>query len=227
MDILIATPTYDGRVSTGYARGLAETLGSISTHKFVPAFTRGSLVDRARDDLANNALRTGLDLLFIDADISFGASAVRRILEVAESHSDVGVISVPYPRRGTNGRIIFSVATIDGPRGEPGDDGVCAVNAVPAGFTLIRHSVLKRLSDALGPSGAPLLARYRDSAGFTALRFFPSIIGGDRLYGEDYSFCLLCKQVGTRIVAITGEHLVHEGEFSYSGAWEREAPSIW
>lgn len=227
MDILIATPTYDGRVSTGYAQGLAETLRTISTHKFVPAFTRGSLVDRARDNLANTALRTGLDLLFIDADISFDAAVVRRLLEVVEARSDAGIVSVPYPRRGTNGRIIFSVATIEGPRGEPDDAGVCSVNAVPTGFTFIRHSVLKGLSDALGPSGTPLIARYRDSADFTALRFFPSIIGGDRLYGEDYSFCLLCKQIGIKIVAITGERLVHEGEFPYTGAWERNAPSTW
>lgn len=228
MKVLIATPTVDGKVSVEYHMGLNEScLKHGDVHDIVSTFVGFTLVDRARDKLASIALEQERNILFIDADIGFDHRVFRKLLDTAEAYPTVGVMGVPYPRRayvkGEENQEIYSVAAIEGPEGEPDENGVCNVNALPTGFMLIKHEVLAAM--------APKLEAYMQGD-FVCRRFFPSILLGpsDRpkqLYSEDFSFCILAKQMGVRIAALTGMPITHHGSHEYSGAWRRNSLSAW
>lgn len=221
MKVMIGTPTYDGRVSTGFAGGVTDlTLKHGDVHHVETVYLRGTVIDRARDFLAYLALKKEMNLLFIDSDISFDHRTARKLLDAAEK-TDAGVIGVPYPRRLIDDdAIVYSVATIEGPDGDPDEHGLCEVSALPAGFTLIKHEVLLKLST--------IVRSYRQGEHLTP-RMFPSLMtkDSDFMYGEDFSFCILAKNAGFKIKALTGCPITHEGDRMFTGTWTRDAKSIW
>lgn len=220
MKILVGTPTYDGRVSTGFTEGLMDLVVEHgAAHTIERMFLRGTLVDRARDLLAFMALERGSNLLFIDSDITFDHRAARSLIDAAEK-TDAGVVGIPYPRRPTNSDdIVYSVATIEGPAGDPDEHGLCEVNALPAGFTLIKHEVLAKL--------ATTEHAYRQGEYLTP-RMFPSLMTADSfMYGEDFSFCILAKKAGFKLKALTGCAIGHQGDRMFAGTWTRDAKSVW
>ena len=218
MPILIATPTFDSRVHASYMLGVLGFLLSYR-EKFDCALNmvHGTLVDRARDDLAEQALQSGHDLFFIDSDIGFAPRAAHDFL-VRAHEADVPIVCAPYPRRsGMNDRDGFFSVAIPAEGSAPNEFGLYPVDAVPTGFTLIRHRVLEAI--------ARIAPTYTNNSG-TLHRFFPFIQDGDKLYGEDFSFCRLAREAGFQAFAMPGIPLVHEGSKSYAGAWGPDSLNV-
>jgi hypothetical protein len=74
-NVLIATPSYDGKVDVWYANSLVNSirLGAANGVNFVPIYmSYDSLVQRARNDLLSIAVNNGFDdIIWIDADMEW------------------------------------------------------------------------------------------------------------------------------------------------------------
>lgn len=224
--ILIATPTYDRRVHAGFMTGvLGMILGGNHRFDFELSFQHGTLVDRARDALAEEALASGVDwLFFIDSDIGFRPSAAHKLLLKAISipaEERVLILAVPYRRR-TVGEEVYSV--------RPNHDGVLSGNeygvyrvlGVPTGFTLIHREVLQAV--ARHSDENQLTYRNRNQV---CHRFFP--FGYDErgdLLGEDFTFCQTAASLGFPAYAMPDIELTHEGSAEYTGTWTPRSKSI-
>src|SRR5262245_50888217 len=85
LSVVIATPTYDGKVSTGYVMALSETqelLGEAGISSAWLTCAGHSLIPRARNILAEQFLNdtSATHALLVDADILWRAEDVLRML---------------------------------------------------------------------------------------------------------------------------------------------------
>jgi glycosyltransferase involved in cell wall biosynthesis len=86
--VLIATPTYDGKVNVWYANSLAESirLGLVNDIYFQPVYMAyDALVQRARNDLLDIAIKGEFDdIIWIDADIEWNPEWLLKLLNYEE-----------------------------------------------------------------------------------------------------------------------------------------------
>ena len=97
-NILIATPSYDGKLDVWYVNSLTNTviLGLQNYIEFHPVFmSYDALIQRSRNDLLEIAFSNDFDhILWIDSDIEWNPEwAVKLIL------SDKDVIGGTYPKK--------------------------------------------------------------------------------------------------------------------------------
>ena len=94
MRILVGAPTYNGQLTTQYARSLLELWGEIGAQAEWRT-TKATLIAWARNVFASQVLEGDYShLLFVDADIDFPARLVKRMLAF-----DQPVVSAVYPHR--------------------------------------------------------------------------------------------------------------------------------
>lgn len=215
--VLIATPTYNAQVHASYMLGvLGAFLGLGHRYDLQHEFVHGTLVDKARDALAERALELDADwLVFIDSDIGFHPSALRLLLAKA-AETAVPVLAIPYLRR-SMAKKYFSVRPL--PSADPpvmDSRGICEVLGAPTGFMAIRREVLlavARYSDEATLS-------YRHADGTMHRRFFAFGYSEEGfLLGEDFTFCELARSLGFPVFVLPGIELTHEGAHGYVGTW--------
>jgi hypothetical protein len=89
-NVLIATPSHDGKVDVWFANSLAETIkqGLVNDINFCPVYmSYDSLVQRARNDLISIAFKNNFDdILWIDSDIEWDPSWA---IDAIKSEKDV------------------------------------------------------------------------------------------------------------------------------------------
>jgi hypothetical protein len=82
--LMIATPMYGGMCTGHYVSGLLATINKmrqVGVPVYWAQMMNESLITRARNELARLFLEKGYDyLMFIDADISFDATAVAQLM---------------------------------------------------------------------------------------------------------------------------------------------------
>lgn len=205
--ILIATPSYDGRVPLRYAHRLVETFAALSEADvgFVALDLSGcAYLTKARDLLAAAFLqRTDCThLLFLDADILWPAKAPLRLLETRKD-----VVAGVY--RGRVAPHTWHVQPLGDER--PDAAGLVQVTRVATGFMLIARPVLEALSkDAPAYHGDIL-------GGVEARRIFPTGMqpredGGTDFVSEDFVFCDAVRAAGFQVWADLGVPIQHLGE---------------
>jgi hypothetical protein len=136
MKVAIGTPVHwDPRYS--YTTSLAALLLHKRDFELAYATSEGVAVAQGRTDIARDALEWGADwLLFIDADMTFPADGLERLL----GH-DLDVVGCNYVRRSSHGFTGFA----DGEELQPGS-GVRPVESLGLGFSLIRSSVFDHIA---------------------------------------------------------------------------------
>lgn len=214
--VLIATPTYNQTVHADYMLGvLGAMLGMSHRYEFLLEFVHGTLVDKARDCLAERAMESDADwLFFIDSDIGFHPSAARLLLTKAVETS-YPIIGIPYLRRTMNKR--FSVRPL--PDADPpvmNEHGVCEVLGAPTGFMVIHRSVL----DAVARYSDDASLTYRLGDGTMRRRYFAfGYSEENHLLGEDFTFCALARSLGFPTYVLPGIELTHQGSHGFTGTW--------
>lgn len=215
--VLIATPTYNAQVHASYMLGvLGAFLGLSKRYDLQHEFIHGTLVDKARDALAERALELEADwLVFIDSDIGFHPSALRLLLAKA-AETSVPILAVAYPRRSMEKRY-FSVRPL--PDADPpvmDSRGICEVLGAPTGFMAIRREVL----EAVGRYSDEATLSYKHADGTMHKRFFAFGYSEEGfLLGEDFTFCELARGLGFPTFVLPGIELTHEGSYGYVGTW--------
>jgi hypothetical protein len=206
--ICIATPSLDGAVSAHYASALVRTT-TLLAQRGVRCEIRfeigNSLVADARNKLVAHFLASAAtDLLFIDADISWKAEDLARLLAHAEP-----VVAGVYQRK-SRAKVDFAVKF--GPTIARDASGLIEVERVGTGFLRLRRDCLQALV-AANP-GLKLRNPQRPGDPNLYALFDTSIVDGQYV-GEDFSFCDRWRALGGKVFIDPAIELAHHGAAAY------------
>lgn len=229
--ILICTPCHTNTVSVNYLTSMiALTAANIVSFDLLPR-CGDSLITRCRNTMVASFLadeRAYSHLMWIDSDIGFTPDALVRLLQ-----ADYGVCGGVYPFKSLNTpvhvpsmsaaelrllqmRYPFNVKTKEFTIPE---SGFVEVRDIPAGFMLIKRSVLEAMmvhypdlkytpdrTPDLDPASIPF-----------HYRLFDTMMEGDTYISEDFAFCHRAVAMGEPVYADLHSELSHSGHYLYQG----------
>ncbi|HWK94625.1 MAG TPA: hypothetical protein VNR39_04290 [Pseudolabrys sp.] len=234
IQIFIATPCFGGVVTTGYMSSIMMLMQLAQQHGVsvsINMLGRDSLITRSRNTLVSHFLSSeeATHLMFIDADITFDAELVLRMLAFNED-----VVGGMYPAKALNwqppaniaSREPMNTATLqyvgkfcegdELERRGPFATGVyCAT-----GFMMIKRQVFERLIAAHPErmyTSDHVYSPGQGSRQYHAL--FECMIDPDtREYlSEDFGFCRMWRELGGKIWLDVEGSLVHTGPHDFIG----------
>lgn len=222
LGVVIATPTYDNKVISGYVAGVTSAMMLMRDRGWKPnlVFVSGTFLEIARSECAEMFYSdTDADyLVFVDADMGFTGQDVVRLVDKAVE-TDAGVLAAPGPRRNVY-PIQFPVTPPAGERTfTRNKHGICRVERVGTAFMAIHRRVIAALREKVNVMTSnngqkiPLLFEmmWRDDGA-----------GGKELLPEDYAFCKRAADAGFPPYVMEGVVLLHAGEFDFVGAWSAD-----
>lgn len=198
MNIYVAVPAYDGRITIETARSLCneQVMAALSginlTVQFVPG---GSLVTTVRDRIASDFLASNADrLVFIDSDISW---KMGDLIKLAQHPVDFVGGCYRYKQEPEGYPITF----LDREElwADP-ETGLLEVAALPAGFLALSRSVFERMKEAFPSRVYKHFEREMHA-------FFHAPPGG----GEDGAFCNDWRSIGGAVWLDPTFTLTHTG----------------
>lgn len=244
-NVMVATPSYGGVVTTSYVHGLLELYAAADQHDFGLAVNFNSfesLITRARNTMVAEFLAADrfTHLMWIDGDIGFKGADVVRLLEANRP-----VVAGLYPLKidgwpaqglpealpaGTTkadfeARFSGYPATAFSSDLEPDADGFLNVLDAPTGFMLIKREVFTALI-ARFPElqyNPDLVARTEHNNSEYHYAFFDTMIDPvtRRYLSEDYAFCRRVAEIGVTPAVDMRSNLSHQGSAVYKGNLER------
>ena len=191
-----------------------------------------SLVTRARNTLVANFLdnESFTHLLFIDADIGFEATSLKRFLEY-----DQEVLCAPYPMKLISWDMIPKLI-------EEGKDyrnlchpyvlnfsnkgdiqikkGFAEVLDAATGFMLIKRSCFTKMKEAYPDLKytTDQIINNKEFKSENTYLFFDTMKDDDGRYlSEDYAFSRRLQKIGGKIYADIGSKITHFGSYRYTG----------
>lgn len=204
MHILIGIPTYDATVRVNTVHSLSLGVRYLAENGVGAdfAFTRSTMIERARDNLAARLLAhdKATHLLFIDSDVGWDMEALGRLVE----SSDKAIVAGVYPMRSFP--ITFPYVPLPGAKVD--DRGLLEVACAPTGFMLIRREVIEDMSKDAVP--------YMDGINEVRRLFYSGVVDSV-LYGEDMNFCRLWRDKGGQVYIIPDMTLGHMGPHEFKG----------
>jgi hypothetical protein len=225
---------YGGMTTGVYTQSLISMVGHLSSlgHKVSCAFMfNESLIQRARNNMAHQFLKTDADYLFwIDADIKFRSEDALKMLI-----ADKDVIGGIYPKKEINWQMVreaavagkenlqnftgsFVVNIINPDQGNVvvRQDQPCEVAALGTGFMLIKRHVFEKLKKRVKKFRNDMSAL---AHGEEIYEFFGVPIDKEsgRLLSEDYDFCHKWRKAGGKVYAAPWCQLGHMGSYLFEG----------
>ena len=210
MIVCVGIPTISGQVCSNTIDSLLaeQLLGFGQGVHFLILWELGcSLIGVARNKIARRFLDTaGADcLVFVDADISWTGGALARLAKRPED-----VVGGTY--RAKRDDDYYHV------RGTPRREGdLYEVDGLPGGFLKISRSAFERME----------AQTYTDQDGREMRDYFPTGMHDGAMWGEDYGFCRLWREVGGKVwldPSIRLRH--HDGLKAYAGEPAKWVESI-
>ncbi len=227
MKVLIATPAYDGKVTTQWFESLMHSFGTLGSEYQIGVITcLGDLISRARNSCAEFLLEKEFDkLMFIDSDISWTPPQLKILLESKSS-----IVGGTYPYKRFPMSMVLNVLDkhahyfkeqeLKTPEEfktfattESGLNGEVEVKHLPTGFLAIDASVFKTLKNKVSV--------YR---GYDAPTkqvkdihdFFPMGVVGGKYETEDWGFCSLARLNGFKVMLQTNCIVDHVRSHNFS-----------
>jgi hypothetical protein len=203
--IMIATPTYSGKLDAWYVNSLVDTirLGLTKEVHVQPVYVAGdALVQKARSDLMRIAVEAEVDhLIWIDDDMEWDPQWV---FDLVESGKDV--------IGGTARKKIFEEAYVvngDINTLEIQEDGLMEVNLLGTGFLHLSKKAIDYLWEQS--------TEYIDDRGVTQKLVTNVEVQDGRLVSEDYVMCRKLKEGGFKMYLDTKMTCGHIGSIKFSG----------
>jgi hypothetical protein len=231
--LAIATPMYGGICSLYYTTSLVKLsneLNKLGWGHSLHFMGNESLITRARNSLVSEFLKTdGTHLLFIDADQSFRAEDIFKMVE-----ANVDIISAVVPKKNINWQSVRwavenQIEDIENYTGDfvinplPGTDMTqpidvtkpLEVESVGTGMMLIKREVFEKLNTVV-PS---YISDGYEDRGEEIKEYFATSIDPEtrRLLSEDYHFCHLWRQQGGKVWAAPWAQVNHYGNYLFQG----------
>jgi hypothetical protein len=174
---MIAMPCYAGQMAVKTALSLSDTIHNLTKrgiHHVTAVITNGTLIDTARNELADTFLNSDCDtLICIDADMVWEWDAIKRLM-VYSGHNPIVVGS--YPLKTDSPKFIVGLEDYTFT-----EDGLLPIKHAGFGFVAIQKQVFEKL--------APVTISYHDKAKNKDFKAFFRIVIEDGLYvGEDVYF---------------------------------------
>lgn len=242
--LYVATPMYGGQCTVKYAKSLIEASRLLARDGVSARFdfvANESLVQRARNLMAHSFFYNAPEcthLLFVDADIGFDYSEVRRLLQHSvEREGDKAVLTGVYSKKHVNwdkvmGKLTGAFSTVETPKTVGLDyninvdagtiasvrDGFATVVDAATGFMLIPRGVLATLYEAYASSltcrndlighGHPRTQEY--------VAVFDCMIcpNSRRYLSEDFSFTRRCQEHDIPVRSDLRSRLSHTGSLT-------------
>ena len=224
--VYIFMPTYTGSPRAETFHALVNEVDILRTrgwHTHTKFTVGDSLIARSRNmavaDFLHNPKYT--DLVMIDDDVNWEDGALARLM----TH-DVDVVAGLYPKRVEP--LEFPCKSL--PDACPDGNGLLEMRMVPTGFLRIKRHVLEKMVAAY-PQRA-----YREAqvpGGKAWALFWLELLADDDapapdgladMWGEDFTFCRLWRDLGGRIFADTLLSFQHIGRKAYSGCYAEHYP---
>lgn len=200
--ILVATPSYDGRVDVWYANSLIATVmaGVGQDILFKPIFlSYDALIQRARNDLVSVAKDNDLDgILWIDSDIEWNPEWA---VELVTSGKDV--IGITYPKKSLMEET-YPVKVQPDKLGE----GIFPVDALGTGFLYMSKKAYEYLWDNSEPY---------ESYGQERRNIFEVTIEDGSMHSEDVVVCNKLRKGGFEILLDSTKTCNHIGSLKFAG----------
>ena len=199
--VLLLTPTQEGKLDVFYTASLAETIrvGIANNIEFIPQFIAyDALVQRVRNDLLKIAYQSGLDTIWIDDDMGWDPMWLVKMVNRPED-----IIAAPV-RKKTDEAEIYNVLTQ--PQINITDD-LLLVESV--GFGLIKLS--KEAIKQLWASGEPYVENGVDKSWAFDVRIENGV-----LVSEDI---IACRAIGLPIYVDITMNPTHTGTKTWRGSF--------
>lgn len=217
--LVIATPAYGHMVHSAYVTSLVASMGSLreAGHRVLWLTNALSSARGARADLASKflGLTDATHIMWVDADVSWDAGTIEQLL----AH-DLPVVAGLYPKKQNQLEFAAKWMPVEGGRAplrfHGGGDRLLEVEAVGAGFVLVKREVYLKMMQA-----HPELHLWKLREG-TRLEpwiydFYPDDrMGNGTIEGEDYGFCRLWRELGGAIWVDTSIVLGHHGSWTFT-----------
>lgn len=200
--VLIATPSYDGKVDVWYTSALHQTtlLGIQNEVYFHPVFmSYDALIQRSRNDLVALAIEQDFDgILWIDADIEW---APQWALDAVTSDKDV--LGIPCIKKS-----LFEESYNVKAKPEQLGEGIFSVESVGTGFLYLSKKAFTHLWD----TSEPYIHNGKDKRWI----FEVKIQDGD-IISEDVLMCQKLREGGFEVFIDSDKTCNHVGTLKYSG----------
>ena len=245
--LFIATPMYGGQCHGAYTKAISDLMVLCTKYgveaKLFFIFNE-SLVQRARNYLADEFMRSGYDyLMFIDSDIHFNAQDILVLMHFAVNRDDMDVICGPYPKKAIAwekikqavdkgfadrnpqqleefvGDYVFN--PVDGTTSFRVDEPV-EVKEGGTGFMLIKRTAFNLFDDKYPQQRyKPDHVRTEHFDGTREITaYFDCPIDPDskRYLSEDYMFCQWVRKAGAKVWLLPWIRLKHAGTYIFGGS---------
>lgn len=223
MKLLIATPAYNGNLTTDYFNAFLQSLpmfNSLGVQVSVLTSERDGLISRARNSCAMFAMENEYDkVLFIDSDIVWKPIDVEKLLT-----STKHIVGGTYPYRSLPLNLVVmhedlkdkSVKSYAAFVQKHADENFeIEVKYLPAGFLLVDTNVFRKL-EKVRPAYDTFDVVTQTLT--TAYDFFPiQILSDQRKYeAEDWGFCTTARENGFKIYLRADVIVDHVGAHRFS-----------
>ena len=245
--LFIATPMYGGMCHGAYTKATADLI-TLCTRYNIEAklffIFNESLITRARNYLADEFLRSGMDhMIFIDSDIHFEAQDVLVMSHFLANNEDMDVVCGPYPKKAISWEKIKLAVDKGFADKDPqqleefvGDyvfnpaDGVTQfridepvqVKEGGTGFMMIKREAFAKYDKAFPQqSYKPDHVRTKNFDGSREIMaYFDCVIDPEskRYLSEDYMFCQWLRKAGGKIWLLPWIKLKHAGSYIFGGS---------
>ena len=236
VELFVATPCFGCRLNAAYVACLLQLQGECmkrGVSMAVQLLGNESLIQRGRNILLEQFMQSGAkNLLFIDADLAFSASAILdRLLPFAQAHPDAVVTGV-YPKKSYDFTRIDASNTKEPLHAQAVDYNINIVQENAA----IEHGFVRVLDSATGMMMIPRGVIQKMKESFPDLQCVNDINPGShpvkeyvavmdcmidpeskRYLSEDYAFCRRFQKIGGEIFVDLTSGLCHIGTHTYSG----------
>lgn len=197
--VMLAAPSYDGKVDVWHAAALSETvkLGLFNNiNIFVLYMSFDALVQRARNDIIKAAYDTKVDdLVFIDCDQDWNPEDFFKLL----SH-DVSIVGAAVPKKTDVEQ--YNIKLLREWKIE--DNGLAIVDGVGTGFLRIRSDAIKKLVD--NSSVYQELHKQEPTP-----NVFEVVVENGVLISEDIVFCNKWQNMGGTVYIDPTINIAHTG----------------
>ena len=207
--VLIATPSYDGKIDVWYANSLAQTiLLGIQNNIFFQAIymSYDALVQRARNDLVGIAIENDYDyILWIDADMEWDPQKALELIQ-----SDYDVIGLPVIKKSPYQELYnIKIKPEDLVQDE---NGLIKVDSIGTGFLKMSRPAFQYLWD----NSEPYVHNEQDRRWI----FDVKIQDGD-IISEDVLVCQKLREGGFDIYIDPSSTCNHIGTMKFTGNFEK------
>lgn len=207
--VLVAAPSYDGKVNVWHATALAETskIGLANGINVLAIYmSYDALVQRARNDIFKMAHDSNIDdLVFIDCDVDWAPADFFKLLE-----HDVAIVSAPIIKK-SDMELSYSMKLL----GDyvVGDNGLVEVDGNATGMMRIRSDAIKQIWEASEEYQEP----HKPEP--SRMVFDVRIVNG-QLWSEDITFCEKWRDLGGKIYIDPTINCGHSGEKRWVGDFQ-------